>query len=197
MSDIKKQIKLNKKIIDLLSGLLESGDWNASLFLKVASKQLHNLRDEAKALLEQSVSLDENVVSIQESAPKKPALKEGQIEVFVALYQAQSNDLEKWKETLLTLTTNTVGRPVYRDESHVIKAIQVRGNLPQEGYAVVYVDEEDIFNIPASRQVKDSLGNELLSLQQGAVRPDDIHEFIHPEAQQRYLFSSGRLVLIH
>lgn len=196
MSNFKSLVKLNQKIVKTLDDLLASGDWDTSLFLKVAGKQLHRLRDKAESLVEEGQSFEKNTKhSTQSEHYQKPPLQEGEVELFISLYQAQGANLQKWEEALRTLGSSSVGRPVYSEESHAEQAINARGNPLQEGYAVVYVKQNNIIKLPQARETSDRFGHVLMSLTGHAVQLENIHEFVHAN-KKRYSFREGKLSLI-
>jgi len=193
MKDLNDLIRQNQEVAKVLDELLKSSDWNTSLFLKVAGKQLYKLRSEAEALVEEGEALIQKNGS--SSIYKKPPLKKDEVELFIALYQSQGMRIDKWEETLRTLGASSIGRPIYKEKSQVEKTIDSRGNPLQEGYAVVYVKQGDIIEVNKSRETYDRFGHLLLNLTEQAVKIENIHEFIHAN-QKHYRFYEGQLSLI-
>jgi len=184
--DFEQHVEFNRELLAILDELLGAGDWESSLFLKVASKRVKALRDEARALLDQA--------TIQKDTQgDSNALREGYEKVFVSLYQADGNDMKKWHNTLKGLALNNVGRPVYQSEGHVQASIRARGNQTCEGYAVVQIKTSDLMKMPDGRVPKDRYGNELLTVRENAVSLENIKEFVHANGQS-YDFREGKLI---
>ena len=183
--NFEQHVEFNRELLAILDELLAAGDWESSLFLKVASKRVKALRDEAQALLEQATTPRNN----QESTN---AVREGYINVFISLYQADGNDMKKWQNTLKGLALNNVGRPVYQSDDHVKASIRARGNPTCEGYATVQIKTSDLMKMPDGRVPKDRYGNELLTVRENAVSLENIKEFVHANGQV-YDFRNGNL----
>jgi intracellular multiplication protein IcmQ len=184
-NDFEQHVEFNRELLAILDELLAAGDWESSLFLKVASKRVKALRDEAQALLEQATTSQ----SSQESAD---TVREGYIKVYISLYQADGNDLKKWQNTLKGLALNNVGRPVYESEDHVKASIRARGNPSCEGYASVQIKTSDLMKMPDGRVPKDRYGNALLTVRENAVSLENIKEFVHANGQV-YDFNDSQL----
>lgn len=184
-NDFEQNVEFNRELLAILNELLEAGDWESSLFLKVASKRIRALRDETQILLEQATTQRSPQAS-------SDVLREGYMNVYISLYQADGNDIKKWQNTLKGLAVNNVGRPVYPNDEHVKAGIRARGNQPCEGYATVQIKVSDIIKMPDGRTPKDRYGNELLTVRENAVSLDNIKEFVHANGQL-YYFREGKL----
>ena len=187
-TDFEHQLTVNRELIAILSGLLAAGDWESSLFLKVASKRIKVLRDEAERLLEQA--------TVQESLIDGgiETLQEGYLRVFISLYQADGANLDKWCHTIKGLVLNNVGRPVYSTEDDVRSSIGARGNFSSEGYAVVHIELSELMSMPKEQVPEDRYGYSLLTLRENAVHLNNIKEFVHAN-DQRYRFCKDTLTL--
>ena len=184
--NLEQHVEFNRELLAILNELLAAGDWESSLFLKVASKRVKALRDEAQALLDQAATQ-------QDAQGVSDVLREGHEKVFISLYQAAGNDIQKWHNTLKGLALNNVGRPVYQNEDHVQASIRARGNQVCEGYAVVQIKTSNLMKMPDGRVPKDRYGNELLTVRENAVSLENIREFVHAN-DQFYDFREGKLI---
>lgn len=185
MSNDATRIEVNKKLIAMLDDLLGTCNWESSLFLKTASKKFLALRMEAEQLLLASTT----------TAPKNVVIpvKAGHTKVFISIYLTEGINMEKWYATLKTLNEYSITRPVYRDEEHIKAMIRAKSDTQREGYVTLFIKDEDIINLPPSKIVTDRLGHELLALKIGAVKLENIIEFVH--CQQHYRMSETGLVL--
>lgn len=179
-------IEVNKKLIAMLDGLLGGCNWESSLFLKTASKKFLALRMEAEQLLLASTAPDVTQKAVMQ-------VKEGHAKVFISMYQMEGNNLQKWYVTLKSLDEYSISRPVYREEEHIRAMVRAKPDAQREAYVAIFVKNENIINLPPGRIATDKLGNELLTLKTGAVKLDNIIEFVHGE--QRYQINETGLVL--
>ena len=185
-NDFEQSVAFNRELLAVLDELLGAGDWESSLFLKVASKRVRALRDEAQTLLEQATT--------QQNAQRSgDVLREGYLNVFISLYQADGHDMKKWQSTLKGLAVNNIGRPVYQAEDHVKASIRARGNPMCEGYATVQIKATDLIEMPEGRIPKDRYGNALLTVRENAVSLGNIKEFTHANGQI-YSVGEGKLI---
>lgn len=185
-NNFEQHVEFNRELLAILDELLAAGDWESSLFLKVASKRVKALRDEAEALLIQATTEQENKTN-------KDTLREGHVKVFISLYQSDGDDMRKWQNTLKGLALNNVGRPVYQNREDVQASMRARGNPACEGYAIVQIKNTDLIQMPDGRMPKDRYGNALLTVREKAVALDNIQEFVHA-GKQVYDFHEGKLV---
>lgn len=180
-------VEINQKLISILDKLLSACDWESTLFLRTASKRFRALRDEAQQLL-----IETTGTALQAQSKLTEFEKAGHIKVFVSIYQAEGSNLQKWHSTLKALTTYSIGRPVYREEEHIKTAIRAKTDAQREAYVSVFVKEDEIINLPTSHAATDKLGHELIGLKMGAVKAENIIEFVH--CQKRYHFSDTSLI---
>ncbi len=183
-----KYIAINHRLIKILDELLASGDWRASLFLRNTSKRFEELRKQAQDLSQRmsgTAALNSSdVVAIE---------KTGYCQVFVSLYQAEGSNLQKWHHLLKTLTEYSISRPVYRDESYIQKMMRAKENIQREAYVSVWIKPGDIIELPGARVAMDRLGQEMLTLKAGAIKPENIIAFAH--CQKLYDVCEQGLVL--
>ena len=185
--DQQKDIELSEELLTILSNLLDHGNWDNSLFLKVSKKRLESLRTDAKALLNE---LNEHSMVV----PGRPKLeRSGHERLFVTLYFSGQADLKHWEQVLSTLSAYVIGRPVYGDEAHAEEALRLKGYPDNEAYVVVLVQKENILPIPEEKMIKDKQGHSLLTLKVDAIQNECIIEFVC--AHKRYYVQDGKLIL--
>lgn len=176
--------KIAKELAVILSGLLSTGDWQSSLFLRAASKRIQVLLDEANSIVDLAGAGESRSKSIK-SVPKD------YIPVYISLYQVNGGNLQNWQYTLRILTEHNVSRPTYREEQYVRELIDSKNDIERHGYAVVYIREDDVYNF--EEQPRDSLGHELLVLKESVVKLNNIVGFVHAN-KKRYAFVNNVLV---
>jgi Dot/Icm secretion system protein IcmQ len=178
------RIKVAKELINILRELLATGDWNASLFLRAASKRMQNLLEEAQSLVDLTAPEQMQRALIKKAPPHSMV-------VYISLYQVSGTNLQNWQYALRLLSEHNVSRPTYRDESSVRALIATKTDIERHGYAIVYINEDDIYRF--EEQPRDSLGHELLVLKEGVVKLENIAGFVHAN-KKRYAFTNGMLV---
>ncbi|QLH41365.1 MAG: Dot/Icm secretion system protein IcmQ [Coxiellaceae bacterium] len=179
---------MNQKLVQVLDNLLATGNWETSLFLRTTAKQIQQLRAEAQQLLTEVMTMTGTHKQSIDAADRP-----GHVKLYISLYQADGNNLQKWQTTLKALADYSVGRPIYKQEEHVKANIRAKNDMTREGYVVVWVSETDIIKLSNSQTATDRFGNPLITLKMGAVRLENILEFVH--CQQRYQVYEGNLVL--
>ena len=184
MSEDSLQTEVAKKLATLLDGLLATGDWQSSLFLRVASKRIQILLDEAKSLVELSNPEQLLTKRVKESA-------HGYIPVYISLYQVVGNNLQNWQYALRLLSEHNTSRPTYRNEQFVRELIDSKPDSERQGYAIVHIKEDDIYTF--EEQPRDSLGHEMLVLKEGVIKLENIVGFVHAN-KKHYAFVNNMLV---
>jgi intracellular multiplication protein IcmQ len=184
-----KDEHVTEELLAILSNLLDSGNWDASLFLKVSKKRLLALREEAQALLSdlQTASLSEE---------KQPAVhkKAGQCSIYMGLHLGGAVQMARWEHMLQTLSAYSVGRPVYAEEAHAKAALHAKLGRENDAYVEIVIDETAILPVPEDKMPKDRLQQPLLTLKMGAIYAENIARFVC--SGHTYRFIRGRLVLL-
>ena len=171
----KSVFELSKQLRDILDGVLSIGDWKSSLFLKTAATKLQDLREKSDKLFRSgTVSVEDANASknyVRQAAPP------GYSQVFILLYQVDGANLQGWYRTVKTLSDYNVTRPVYKEEDHVKEFIRSKTATPdRNGYAVVNIKDSDFYQ---TEQQADQFGHPLFILKEGAVKLENVIEFIH------------------
>lgn len=182
--------KINQELITIIDDLLNSGDWEASLFLRTAQKKL-------QALLEKAKSIDKQLhtnTSLSHEDEHKLRLNEGYVKIFISIYQSDPYNIIKWESTLKSIREYSINRPIYRNEEHIQEMIRSKQGSANEGYVVLYIQSNDIIPPYTGKIAKDRWGHELLTVKDNSLQPENIVEFVHQA--RRYTFSNGKLSLI-
>lgn len=179
-------IKIGKKLIEVLDNLLSVGEWDSSLFLKTVKKRLQDLRENAyNAVGEDIKSVD--IGSVIDT----PMLPAGYVVVYILLYQTEGSKLANWQYAIKSLVGHNVSRPTYHEEGQVQELIRSKKDTERYGYAIVSVPEDGIYNLKQAS--KDILGHEMLMLKEGVIKLNNIQGFVHAN-KKRYRFSDGELI---
>ena len=125
--------KIRQRFISALKKLLATPGWDNSPLLKVYYKKFSQLLQKAENDQPQAIASDD-------SAPDRA----GQCQIYVSLFQQGGNDLVKWEAAIASLQSAYLGRPIYDQESAVRTLIESRANKVQEGYVVLWVNEQDV-----------------------------------------------------
>lgn len=165
-----------------LDRVVDDLPWEQSVFLSALGKKFAQIRDEFK----RDVGLDEHALEKKNSEKERFKLAEGQLEVFISLYNAQGNDLSHWSRIIGNLTNQSVSRPTYDAMKDVKEMIRSKNNINNEGFVSVYITREDLLKLPDERQPKDKLGHPLLVLKERAITHDKIRKFYHVSGIYEY-----------
>ena len=111
--------------------------------------------------------------------------------IYVALYQMQGDNIDRWATILGAIGMQGVSRPIYKNEADVINMIRHKEQPVKEGYAVVKVSVRDI--LPATNPPHtDKAGFPLLHVKGSALKISNVQRFVHKSGQ--YAFKEGKLV---
>jgi len=178
-----KEVK--DQLVAAIDEAIEQNEWTGSLFLKNILKQLQELR--AYIIQELSEDTSPSVGSkIREATLQE---REGYERVCIALYQSESDRLDRWFATIKMLTGYGMSRPVYRSEDEVRRVIQAKQSK-SDAYVVVWVKKIDILSPYGGVPLKDRSGYELLTIKEGSIKPENIITFVHG-GQHYYLTDKG------
>lgn len=187
MATLEENKDILKKLVKLIDELLDSDAWTKGIYLQTISTKIAELRTEVNTLLEE-IAGSENV-GVVGAAPKTT----GNINVFISLYQADAKNISMWQKTLKRINEFSTSRPVYRDEESVKQLIRGRPDPSKEGYAVIQVKEADLIKPYTGKQLADRFGNELLTVREGSIKPENVVKFVH--GANIYKFENGELIL--
>jgi Dot/Icm secretion system protein IcmQ len=182
-------LKLSKQLVKDLDKLLETGNWEESLFLRTMSKRLNSIRDEAQELEESLIK--SGTAPIIEKSPVYQ-LKEGYIKVYILLYQVDGNNLSIWQNMLKSLTKYSVNRPIYTSEEHVQAVVRSKPDPIRHAYVIVAVKKDEV--ISSETQKLDSQGHNLFILKEKAIDAKNIISFVHAN-KKIYNFQNNKLHL--
>jgi intracellular multiplication protein IcmQ len=175
-----------EEMIAAFDRVITAGDWESSLFLRNTVRPLKTMRAEAWRLREQLLG---NVIRETASAP---VLAPGMIKVYIAIFQHKANNIHDWETQLRALPQYVLGRPIYRDEAAAQQALRAKLVQTSDAYVCVGIAETAIQSGEFHPTQTDKQGNALLQLMPGAVRSENILEFVYQD--QRYYFIDGKLI---
>ncbi len=187
-----EKIQIYRNLLKIVEKCLARANWDVSLFFQNIGQRIQTMRDK----IQDCLTAYEAEIQAADSAEKSHIQKEGMILIYVSLYQSDGDNLRKWAALLDNITRLSIGRPVYRDESAVIHVIRAKAEPKRDAYVAVYVSEDDIIEPLGGIQPRDRAGNELLTVREGTIKPENIFEFVHNNASQilRYQFKKNKLI---
>lgn len=181
-------VKIGQKLIEVLDSLLNSDEWDSSLFLKTVKKRLQDLRANAYTAVDEgireSAKIGKDFGTVQELPP-------GYIKVYILLYQTEGNKLTNWQYSIKSLVGHNVSRPTYREERYAQELIRSKKDAEHYGYAIIHIPEDGIYQF--TQVSKDTLGHDMLMLKEGTVKLNNIEGFVHAN-KKRYKFFDGELI---
>lgn len=171
------------EFLEYLHGCVQEWPKGSSLFLDLVGEKLR---------LMETQLIDEITPQLPKSdaeTKRQDAEASKQNEVYVALYQFDGHNLDKWAQILNTISFQGVSRPIYAKEEEVCSMIRGKEKREKEAYAVVKVPDGTI--IPGTTS-QDKQGYPLLHLKQGTLQSKLIFKFVHVSGQ--YLWQNGKLI---
>lgn len=178
-----------------LKKLLNNPFWEKSFLLKHKKKKVE---ESVKHFEETMTDLEDRVVNVDNIVEKKKkayVIPEGDVMVYVTLYQASGKDLMMWQITCNAISTCGFGRPIYLEEEKARQWVKSKGAGNTDGYAVVHVPEKSLITKDKDESLMyDSLENQVVHIKPDNLSPDRIVKFVHYN-QDSYFFIDGKLVL--
>lgn len=176
-------------LIDQLDHCIKTWPRGSGLLLDLIAEKLKTLQknflDEITAAL--PPELTDQLVK-DKPAPTISDFNEP--EIFVALYQVDGSNLDKWAQTLSTIAFQGVFRPIYGTEKAICQMIQSKENRVREAYAVIKIDPAAL--ITSAKENLDRLGNPLFHIKPGSLQSKNIKRFVHLSGQ--YLWQDNILI---
>jgi len=189
MEEIAKQLR------EIINNILNTGDWESSIFLKQAAVKLRNLLLEADRLCK-NFALQQNTTTKKNNVTKtiESEIPFDYVQVYVLLYQMDGNNLDAWYENIKSLVNYSANKSIYKNKNHIEEFIRSKGNnITHSGYIVVNVKNNDFNNTEAPSL--DIYSHELLILKEDAIKLENIVEFVLAN-KQHYVIENNKLVLV-
>lgn len=180
--------EVKNRLLTSIDKAIQEGRWDSGLFYKNVLKRLLKMRE---YVIDQLPDENETAVDVS-SQDIMLQHKEGYELVYVAIYQAEGNKLDRWLSVIRTLNERCMSRPVYPDEAQVQETMRSKRSR-NHAYVVVWIKKTDIISSPNGNIFKDQLGHELVTLKDNSLKLNNIIEFVHDG--RRYLFKEDRLLL--
>lgn len=181
MSELDDDINALQELIKILDEVHSKADPNAGLFLKTAGEKIAGLKQNAEALLNE---LQGKGASSEIQATASSV--EGQTLVYVSLFQTDPESIDKWQKTLRRISEYSLARPIYRKVEHIEQMIRSRPDPRKEAYVAVWIRDDDVISGYAGKMAQDQMGNDLVTVKEGAVKPENIKQFVHGDIAYTY-----------
>ncbi len=181
MLHTEQELKTALAIKKILDEGIDTGPWQANLFLKGIKKKLEELRDNFAA----KIGLDQHNAQMANDLLSENSGEN--TEVYIALYQSQGGNLHKWQEVVTSLVKYTMGRAIYKNESDVQAAIRLTDRNLNNAYAVVKVSLDAIITDPEEQARTDREGRQLIRLHETAIQLKNVVRLVHATGQYKLL----------
>lgn len=173
-------------VITTVDHVMSAGEWDSSLFLRNTIKPLIAIKAEAEA------ELGRLQLTAYEKSVTVKAVSEGEVEVYISLFQSDGYNIGKWAMQLRSLDRYVVGRPIYKTEADVEKRIRLRNAGGNEAYVSVVVKKMDVQSDQFAAPLKDQFDHPLITLKEVALKNGRMNAFVHEGT--RYHFVDGQLI---
>lgn len=173
MLQTEQEIQVALEIKKILDEGIASGPWQNNLFLTGIKKKLEEIRNDFVV----KVGLDQH--HEQMTGDLLAASNADNTEVYVALYQSQGNNMNKWQEVVTSLVNYTMGRPIYFNEADAQAAIRLNDRNLNHAYAVIKVPSDAILTGANDIPRADREGRKLVSLHESAIQLKNIVRLVH------------------
>jgi len=181
--------ELKEKLLQILNEVVtKDNELRQSLQIgdkfKFIRDRLQALKDDTQAAVETIKLSDESVV--------KTVAEDEQL-VYVYIFNAHGIDLQSWLKMLhpSVYYEYSVNRPIYFEKEHAEAVIRGKAKRVQHGYVTFAVKKALIFST-LENSVKDQIGNPLVKLKEGSLKPERLISFTHNDVDY-CLNESGKL----
>lgn len=178
-----------EKLMQIVNAAVEK-DSSLRVELKIGDK-FRFIRERLQALQK---NIDDTLKTIKvETHEDKSALAADEVLVYVYLFNAHGIDLKSWIKMLhpAVYYEYSVNRPIYGDKAHIEAIIRSKASRIQHGYLTVAVKKDMILR-KGEEGLKDNLGNPLLKIKEGSLRPERLMSLTHND-HEYVLNDSGGL----
>lgn len=109
------------------------------------------------------------------------SLQEGEVAVYVYLYNAKGVVLRNWMNMLTprVFYEYSVNRPIYADKTEIEAMLRAKTDKQQHAYLTIAVKTTDVLQSAVETLKKDSLGNPLIRVREGSLKVDRLLTFTH------------------
>jgi CRISPR/Cas system-associated exonuclease Cas4 (RecB family) len=168
--------ELKEKLMQIVNAAVDK-DNGLRAELKIGDK----FRFIRERLLALQKNIDDTLKTIKtEVQENKSTLAEDEALVYVYLFNAHGIDLKSWIKMLhpSVYYEYSVNRPIYGEKSHIEAVIRNKTSRVQHGYLTVAV-KKDLILRKGDEGFKDNLGNPLLKIKEGSLRPERLMSLTH------------------
>lgn len=182
--------EIKQKLLQTLDKVIQEGHWEGGLFTQNILKRLQALRQRVVDYMgNESISASESI----ETHIEIPEHKAGYRRLYVAVYQADGERLDRWFHLIKNLADFCASRPVYAVEAHVQELMRARRGR-NYAYIVLWVKEADMLAPLGGQYPLDKFEHELYAMKPSGVKLENLIEFVHDG--RRYVLKEGQLVAI-
>lgn len=180
MLQTEQEIQVALEIKEILDEGVVKGPWQRNLFLTGIKKKLEEIRDDFSV----KAGLDQHHEQVAKAFQADQCEN---TEIYIALYQSQGSNINKWQEVVISLVKYTMGRPIYYTEQDVQAAIRLNDRNLNRAYAVVKVSSEAILTHTTDTLRTDREGRKLISLREAAIQLKNIVRLVHATGQYKLI----------
>lgn len=175
-----------KQLIEKFEKTLHAWPADGGLFLDLMREKLEQI----KQTFVQDVATHLPPDALGHLQESQALSQKSETDVYIALYQMQGDNIDRWATILSAIGMQGVSRPIYKNEADVINVIRHKEQPLKEGYAVVKIPTQDILS--SSSPHLDRSGFPLLHLKANALKIANVQRFVHQSGQ--YALKEGKLV---
>lgn len=126
--------------------------------------------------------VEENLKEVvQESIQVGGIVAEGEVIVYVYLFNAQGITLQTWHKMVSpsVFYEHSVNRPIYTEKEHIESFINRKTNKVQHGYLTIVIKKQGILAADDGAELKDTYGNPIIKVHEGSLEFKRLISFTH------------------
>jgi hypothetical protein len=119
----------------------------------------------------------------KESVKEVSVLGEGEVMVYVYLFNAHGITLQTWHKmvTPSIFYDHSINRPIYIERPHIESFISRKTNKVQHGFLTIVINKQDILKGEGADSLKDIYDNPIIKVREGSLLFKKLVSFTHNE----------------
>lgn len=203
LTEIAHEFDATRQLLDIDENQLRINDLIRDVIQKdVLLREKYQMGDKFRFVRDRLQGLQnhlEEIGSNQKIAQQKKQtqvkkINQDEMLVYVYLYNSQGTTLRNWQPMLIPKLFYEYGvnRPLYTDKSQIEVFIRSKPNKSQHAYLTVIIKKSDLIE-SSDESLKDSIGNSLVKVKEGALHFDQFVSFT--QAEQNYILNEDGVLL--
>lgn len=176
------------KFIKAFKKITNDDIWQSTEFLKIMQQNLVAILADFQVKINYDNYLKKTILPSRHGSKQ---LRKKQLKLYIALFNTQCEDFQKWYLIIKAVINAKVNWPIYQNKEDLLSLYATKDNTYNHGYLEIYLDESSVNTNAVPKQ--DKLGAALTSIIDGSIRSEDVVQFVHEN--NIYVINKNQLIL--